>query len=74
MHLPSVVRLMMALSLLVTGAITSPIPWPEEKLEAINALRAKGASEVRMSVCSKKVACYHATPYWLHLGWSLLFC
>lgn len=47
MRLPSVIHILTILFLLSTKSNTSPIPWPEEKLEAINYLRAKGASEVR---------------------------
>lgn len=35
-----------ALAAFFTVTIASPIPWPEEKLEEINALRAEGVPEV----------------------------
>ena len=43
MYLP---RLTTLIIYLVTLASTSPIAWPDDKLEEINALRAKGVSEV----------------------------
>ena len=43
MHLP---RLTALLTYLIALASASPIAWPDDKLEEINALRAKGVSEV----------------------------
>ena len=43
MHLP---RLTALCTYLITLASASPIAWPDDKLEEINALRAKGVSEV----------------------------
>lgn len=47
MHILPAVQLLAVLSHLLARGIASPIAWPEEKLEAINALRARGTSEVR---------------------------
>jgi len=47
MHIPPATQLLAVLSLLLAEGTASPIAWPEEKLEAINVLRARGASEVR---------------------------
>ena len=44
MYLP---RLITLVTYLVLSVSASPIAWPDEKLEEINALRAKGVSEVR---------------------------
>ena len=43
MHLP---RLTTIVIYLITLTSASPIAWPDDKLEEINALRAKGVSEV----------------------------
>ena len=43
MHLS---RLMTLFTYLIALASASPIAWPDDKLEEINALRAKGISEV----------------------------
>ena len=43
MYLP---RLTTLIIYLIALASTSPIAWPDDKLEVINALRAKGVSEV----------------------------
>ena len=43
MHLP---RLTALFAYLIALASASPIAWPDDKLEEINALRAKGVSEV----------------------------
>ena len=43
MHLP---RLTIFFTYLIALASASPIAWPDDKLEEINALRAKGISEV----------------------------
>ncbi len=46
MHHKHAVQLLVLGILSVGFASGSPIAWPEDKLEAINALRARGASEV----------------------------
>ena len=43
MHLP---RLISVVVCLITFASGSPIAWPDAKLEEINAMRARGVSEV----------------------------
>lgn len=43
MYLPSLITLLIYLSALASA---SPIAWPDDKLEEINALRARGISEV----------------------------
>ena len=43
MHLP---RLTTLFTYFITLASTSPVAWPDDKLEEINALRAKGISKV----------------------------
>ena len=50
MRLHSVSSLLTALLialLFVVGSSTSPLPYPNGRLEQINALRARGVSEVR---------------------------
>lgn len=47
-HFSTVTFTYTMLTILLGTATTSPIPWPEEKLEEINALRAEGVSEVVM--------------------------
>ncbi len=47
MRLHSVLSLLIALVLFVAGSSTSPLAYPNGKLEEINALRAQGVSEVR---------------------------
>ena len=49
MHLP---RLTALFTYLIALASASPIAWPDDKLEEINALRAKGVSEVSRLVTS----------------------
>lgn len=44
MHLPHLTTLVTYF--LAALAWTSPIAWPDDKLEEINALRARGVSEV----------------------------
>ena len=39
-------RLTVLFTYIIALAATSPIAWPDDKLEEINALRAKGVSEV----------------------------
>ena len=43
MHLPCLITLVVYL---IALASASPIAWPDDKLEEINALRARGVSEV----------------------------
>ena len=50
MHLEHALQLLVLASLFLLAAFSSPVPWPEDKLEAINALRARGASEVSKRV------------------------
>ena len=55
MHLHPVSSLLTALVLvalvLVAGSSTSPLAYPNGKLEQINALRARGVPEVRICTC-----------------------
>ena len=46
-YIPHLSALFIALLLCSIVVSTSPVPWPEHKLEEMNALRAKGASEVK---------------------------
>ena len=54
MRLHPVSSLLTALVLvvvLIAGSSTSPLPYPNGKLEEINALRARGVPEVRICTC-----------------------
>ena len=46
MYLPALNSLVIYLNLIALAS-ASPIAWPDDKLEEINALRARGVSEVR---------------------------
>ena len=50
MHITLVIRSLVAVALFLSITFASPIVWSEEELEAINALRAKGASEVKVNM------------------------
>ena len=50
MRLHPVSSLLTAL-VLVSGSSTSPLAYPNGKLEEINALRARGVPEVRICTC-----------------------
>ena len=56
MHLP---RLTTLIIYLITLASASPIAWPDDKLEEINALRAKGVSEVSQLSQAFSLSCLY---------------
>lgn len=52
MHLAGATQLLAAVAFFAKIVSASPIAWPDDKLEAINVLRARGASEVSTIVDS----------------------
>ena len=77
MHLP---RLATLFTYLIALASTSPVAWPDDKLEEINAMRAKGISEVsRLSQAFSHsqlcfpAACYLQTPKGTRLPFPLIY-